>query len=169
MRGSFHSFSHVLPIVLVGSIVLSTHLLRAQRTSLEETAIQLPDAPTPLATVSDAQKNLHLAYRRLPLTFEQNQGQTESWMQFFPRHRGYERLPELWGKDRYFTGSAPNKWMTFAPAYRQAHHKTILGANDLEYYGHHLPWAGSIILRICQQAKAHPHVKNVLKLVHPQF
>jgi hypothetical protein len=39
----------------------------------------------------------------------------------------------------------------------------------LEYYSHHLPWAGSVILRIGQQAKAHPHVTSVLKTVHPRF
>jgi hypothetical protein len=32
-----------------------------------------------------------------------------------------------------------------------------------------LPWAGSVILRISQQARAHPHLTSVLKTVHPQF
>jgi hypothetical protein len=32
----------------------------------------------------------------------------------------------------------------------------------LEYYGHHIPWAGSVILRIGQQAKTHPHITSVV-------
>jgi hypothetical protein len=143
----------------------------------------LPDAPVPVATVSEAQTRLHLTYNRLPLTFKQNQGQTESWMRFFPDHTSYDRLPintnavlgqdartaKFWGKDRYFIGSTPTKWMTFAPTYGQVHHETIHGANDLEYYGRHIPWAGSVVLRIGQQAKAHPHITTVLKTVRPRF
>ena len=33
-------------------------------------------------------------------------------------------------------------------------------AND----GQHIPWAGSVILRIGRQAKAHPHITTVLKV-----
>lgn len=170
MRGIFHPFSHAFPIVLIGLIALSTHLLWAQRTSpLEETAVQLPDAPTPVVTVSDTPTNLHLRYRGLPLTLGQNQDQTESLVQFFPHHTGYDRLPESWGKDRHFIARAPNKWMTFAPAYSPVHPKANHDANAIEYYGHHVPWAGAIIRQIYQQAKAHPHVTSVLKLVHPRF
>jgi hypothetical protein len=43
------------------------------------------------------------------------------------------------------------------------------GGNDLESYGHRIPWVGSSILRIGQQAKAHPHITTVLKLIHPKF
>jgi hypothetical protein len=76
---------------------------------------------------------------------------------------------EFWGKNKYFMRSAPIKWMTFSPVFGNVHHETIHGANDLEYYGHHMPWAGSVILRISQQAKAHPHIASVLKAVHPRF
>jgi hypothetical protein len=76
---------------------------------------------------------------------------------------------EFWGKNKYFIGSAPTKWMTLAPTFGQVHHETIHGVNDLEYYGHHTPWAGSVILRIGQQAKAHPHITSVLKTIHPRF
>jgi hypothetical protein len=165
-------------------LVLSTHVLWAQRTStLEESAVQLPDAPSQVATVSEAQTHLHLAYKGLPLSVKQNQSQTESWMRFLPDYTGYDRLSinpntvldqdtgtaEFWSKNKYFIGSAPTKWMTFAPTFGHIHHETIHGADDFEYYGHHVPWAGSVMLRIGQQAKAHPHITSVLKTVHPRF
>ena len=183
MRGVVLSLLHLSSILLVSLLVLTTHLLWAQRTQLEESAVQLPDAPSQVATVSQAQTRLHLTYKGLPLSFKQNQGQTESWMRFFPDHTGYDRLSintnsvlnqdtgtaEFWGKNKYFIGSAPTKWMTFAPTFGHVHHETIHGTNALEYYGRHIPWAGSVILRIGQQAKAHPHITRVLKTVHPRF
>jgi hypothetical protein len=184
MRGVVFLLSHLSSILLVSLLVLSTHVLGAQRTStLEESAVQLPDAPSRVATVSEAQTHLHLTYKGLPLSFTQNQGQTESWMRFLPDHTGHDRLSintntvldrdtgtaEFWSKNKYFIGSAPTKWMTFAPTSGHVHHETIHGANDFEYYGHHVPWAGSVMLRIGQQAKAHPHITSVLTTVHPRF
>jgi hypothetical protein len=184
MRGVFLSRSHLYSILLVSLLVLSTHVLWAQRKStLEESAVQLPDAPSRVATVSEAQTHLHLTYKGLPLSFKQNQGQTESWMRFFPDHTGFDRLSvntsavlnhdtgtaEFWGKNKYFIGSAPPKWMTFASTFGHVHHETTHGGNDLESYGHHIPWVGSTMLRIGQQAKAHPHITTVLKSIHPKF
>ena len=184
MRGLVLSCLHLSSILLVSLLVLSTQVLWAQRTStLEESAVQLPDAPSRVATVSEAQTSFHLTSKGLPLTLRQNQSQTGSWMRFFSDETGYDRLSintnavlnqdrataEFWGKNKGFMGSAPTKWMPFAPTLGHVHHETIRGANDLEYYGHHLPGAGSVILRIGQQAKAHPHITSVLKTVHPQF
>jgi hypothetical protein len=104
-------------------------------------------------------------------------------MRFFAAHRGYELLSvnpnavlnqdagtaEFWGKNKSFAGSAPIKWMTFAPTFGQVHYEPIHDANNLEYYGHHIPWAGSVILRVGQQAKAHPHITTIIKSVHPKF
>jgi hypothetical protein len=184
MRGLVLSRLHLSSILLVSLLVLSTQVLWAQTTrSLEESAVQLPDAPSRGATVSEAQTSFHLTSKGLPLSLRQNQGQTESWMRFFSDETGYDRLSintnavlnqdrataEFWGKNKGFMGSAPAKWMTFAPPFGHVYRETIHGANDLEYYGHHLPWAGSFILRIGQQAQAHPHITSVLRTVHPQF
>jgi hypothetical protein len=184
MQGLVPSLSHLSSILLISLLLLSTHVLWAQGTStLGDSVAQLPDAPSRVATVSEAQTHLHLTYRGLPVIFSQDRGQTESWIRFFPGHTGYDRLSintstmlnqdsgaaEFWAKNKYFIGSTPTKWMTFAPTFGHVHHETIHGANDLEYYGHHIPWAGSVILRIGQQAKAHPHITTVLKSVHPKF
>jgi hypothetical protein len=184
MRGEVLYRSHLSSILLVSLLVLSTHVLCAQRTpTLEESAVRPPDAPSRVATVSEAQTHFHLTYKGLRLSFRQNQGQTESWLRFFPDHTGYDRLfintkavlkqdagtAEFWGKNKYFIGRAPTKWPTFALTVGLVDHETIHGVDELEYYGHHIPWAGSVILRIGQQAKAHPHITTVLKSVHPKF
>jgi hypothetical protein len=185
MRGLVLSLSHLSSILLVSLLVLSTHLLWAQRKSpLEEIPVQLFDTPAQLATVSEAQTHLHFTYKGLPLSFRQNQGQTESWMRFFPPHNTGDYRPptntkavldqatrtaELRAEEKYFIGSAPSKWLTFAPTYGKVHHEAIYRVDELEYYRHHIPWAGSLIVRICRQAKAHPHVTHVLKVLRPQF
>jgi hypothetical protein len=144
MQGVVLSLSRLSSILLVSLLVLSTHVLWAQRTATpEESAVQLPDAPSRVKTVSEAQTHLHLT---------QDSG-----------------TAQVWGKNEYFIGSAPTKEMMFFPTFGHVHHETIHGANDLEYYGHNTPYAGSVILRVAQQAKAHPHITRALMTLHPQF
>ena len=158
MRGLVHSRSHISSVLLVSVWVLSTHVLWAQRESTpEESGVPLPDAPSRVATVSEAQTRFHLTYD--PLL-------SMNTSAVLNHDTG---TPEFWSKDKYFIGSALPKWMTFAPSFGQVHHETPHGGNDLDYYGHHIPWAGSAILRIGQQAKAHPHITTVLKSVHPKL
>jgi len=64
---------------------------------------------------------------------------------------------------------APMKWMTFAPTFGQVRPETIHSTNGWESYGHHIPWASSVIPRVSQQAKAHPHITRALQVVQPQF
>jgi len=182
MRGSVLSGLHPSSILLVSFLALSTHVLAQRRSPLKESAVQLPDAPSRVATVTEAQTSFHLTCKGFPVSLSQHQGQTESWMRFFSDQTGYDRLSintnaalnqdrgtaEFWGKNKGFMSSAPARWMPLAPPFGHVHHETIHGANDLEYYGHQ-PWAGSVILRISQQARAHPHLTSVLKTVHPQF
>ena len=136
MRGVALPFSRLSSMLLVSLLVLSTHVLWAQRTStLEEIAVQLPDAPSRVAMVAEAQTHLRPTFRGLLLSLKQNQGQTESWMRLFPDHTGYDRLSintnavlnqdagtaKFWGKSKYFIGSAPPKWRTFAPTFGHFH------------------------------------------------
>jgi hypothetical protein len=182
MRGLFLSFSHSFPILLSGVLALLTHFLWAQGTlPLERVPIQLVDTHTLFATASEAQTRL--TFRRLPLTFETNQGQTDFRMTLFPHYPGYYRLPtktgaalypatrtpELWGKEKNVIGTAPCKWCTFAPTYDEVPKETTWPVGNLEHYGQRIPWAGSIILRIGQQAKAHPLVTRVLKVLKPRL
>jgi hypothetical protein len=190
MRGPFLSFSHPSPILLVGLVLLSTRFLWAQRTlSLEKIPIHLLETPAAFARVSEVQTPLHLTDRKLPLTFERNQGQADSRMKFLPHYPGDYRLPatttaalypaprtaereaKLWDKEKYLIGNAPSRWRTFSFALTNGKipRETTCSVGDLDNYGCRIPWAGSIILRILQQAKAHPHVTRVLTVLKPQF
>ncbi len=188
MRSLCLSFLHRSPIVLVGLLVFSTHFVWTQRTlPLGKIAVQLLDTPAPFARDSEVQTPLHLTHGRLPLTFEHNQGQSDSRMRFFPHYRSDYRLPtttnaalysatrtaeqpgKLWGKEGYFVGGAPSKWRRFASTYGKIPRETICCVGNLEHYAHGIPWAGSIILRIVQQAKAHPHVTRVITVLKPQL
>jgi len=137
MRGLCLSFSRRSPILLFGLLLLSTHLLWAQRTPpIEKIPIQFLDTPAPFARVSEAQTPLHLTSRRLPLTFDPNQHQTQSRMRFFPHYSDCYRLPtntkaalspatrtaDLWGKERSLIGNAPSRGLTFAPTYGKVPH-----------------------------------------------
>jgi len=181
MRGLCLSFSHSSPILLSGLLVLFTHFLWAQRTlPLERIPIQLLDTPAPFARVSEAQTHLHLTNRRSPLTFDQNQGKTGSSVRFSLRYYPLPtntnaalypatRTAESWGKEKYFIDTAPSKLSTFAPTYSKVPHDTTWGVGDLEHYLHRIPKAGSIILRVVQQAKAHPHLIRVLTVLKPRL
>jgi hypothetical protein len=168
MRGLLLSLSQLSSRLLVGLLMLSTHLLWAQRASTrEDSAVSLPDAP------SEVQTHLHLTHKEFHLSFKQNQGQTESSMRFFPDRTGYDRLSvninavlsqdsgtiEFRDPNKYFIGSAPTKRMTFAPIFGHVHQETI----------HCIPWVGPVVLRIGKEAEAHPHIATVLKTVRPQF
>jgi hypothetical protein len=190
MRGLVLSLSYPSSIMLIGLLVLSTRFLCAQGTlPQEKISIQLLDTPAPFAGVSEVQTPLRLTYGRLPRTFEQNQGQTDSRIRFFPHYPSYYRSPiptnaalypatrtaESWGKlsgkEKYLSGRAPSKWRTFSFAltYGKTHRETTGCVGDLEHYGHRIPWAGPMMLRILQHAKAHPHVTRMLTVLEPQF
>jgi hypothetical protein len=185
MGGQLLVLGRLFPIPLVSLLVLSTHLLWAQNTQpLEESPVRLFGRAVQLAPVPEAKIHLRPVSGQLPPSFEANQGQTESQVRFLPRPTGYYHVPinnkaalelhqptgtaALLGKAN-FIGSAPSKWLTFSPTYGKLHYRTIHRADDLEYYGHHTPLAGSIILRIRQQAKAHPHAARALSYLKPQF
>jgi len=184
MHGLFLLVQHRSPILLVGLLVLSTPSLWAQRIPpLEKIPIQLLDTPAPFARVSEAQTCRHFTYRELPLTFEQNPGQTATPMKFFPRYPDYYRLPvnnnaalhpaprtaELWRKEMYLIADPRSKWLTFAPTYGKVSHETVYTIENLEHLAHGIPWVGPVILRIGQQAKAHPHFARALTAIKPRF
>lgn len=154
MRGLLLSLSYLSLILLVSLLVLSAHVLWAQRMSpLKEIPVRLFDKTAQPARVSDAQTHLHFTYAPLPLSFRHNQGQTELWMRLFPHHQaGDYRLP-----------------LTYAEANVKVHDETLYRVDELEYYGRHIPWAGSLMVRISQQAKVHPHVTRILKVLRPRF
>ncbi|HLZ00181.1 MAG TPA: hypothetical protein VKT33_14065 [Candidatus Angelobacter sp.] len=186
MRDLGFLLSHLSSILLLSLLAPSTQLLWAQGKPppLDEVPVQLFDVPSRLAPGSKAQIHLPFASRRLPLSFRQNQGQAESWMRSSPPYNAGDfrllvhtesvlsqaaRMAELPEKKKYFMGSAPSMRLTFVPAHGKVHFETSNRINEVEYYAHHIPWAGSFVLRICQQAKAHPHITTVLNALQPKF
>lgn len=184
MRGLVLSFSRQSAILLLGSLLLPTHLLWAEKASPPaKIAIQLLGTPAAFARVSQAQTRRHFTYRELPLTFEQNSGQTESRMRSFPNYPDQSRLPintsaapcpatrmtGLLGKQSYLIGNRPSKWLTFAPTYSKVPRETTYSIENLEHLAHNIPWIGPTVLRIGQQAKAHPHFTRLFKVIKPRF
>jgi len=114
----------------------------------------------------------------LPESFATNKGETDWRLQLPPLLASYDRVPtnnrallELQpptagpsGKGKYFTRSTSNEWIT--PFHDKAPSAPVHHGNDLQ---HRIPGAAPIILRVSQQAQAHPHVTGVLKLFRPQF
>jgi hypothetical protein len=163
MRCLVFSFTQVSPILWVSFLALSTTSLWAQTGSPpKEIPVQLFNIPT------QAHPHLH---------FTQTDG-----MRSFPDDSTDKLLPtntkagldqatrtaELWDKEKYFIGSIPSRGLTFAPIHDKLHERTIY-RDELEYYSHHIPWAGSLVGRICQQGRLHPHVTRWLNVLRLQF
>jgi len=182
MRGFFPSLSQRSATLFAGLLVLFAHFSWAQRTSpLAPFPIQLFATPAPFARATETQTGLNLT-DGLRWTFERNHGRTGPPIRFF-LHYGYDSLPlnidavldparrtsELWGIEKYLTVTAPSKWPISAPIYSTFADKTNYRGANLEQLGQSIPLAGSIMLRISQQAKAHPRVTRVLTMLQPRF
>lgn len=136
------------------------------------------DHPIQLESAPEAKPHPGPAFETLP---DSPRSQTESREKLFrtsPYHVSINTQAALnlqqptgtadsLGKSKYLIVSPSSQWLT--SAYGKAHYGTIQPADHLQHYGHHIPWAGPTILRVSQQAKNHPHVTSVLKLLKPQF
>ena len=138
---------HAFPFLLACSLVLSTHSLWAQSPELEI----LPEAPRSQAELHE--NPFHISYH-----YNLNHPQAALNL----------HVPtgavELLGKPEYFNRITSSQW---AAANGRLHYSTIKPADRLLYYSHHIPGATSSILRVSQQARAHPHVTSALKLFTP--
>jgi hypothetical protein len=121
----------------------------------------------------------------LPPILETNRSQPSSQARFFTAPASYHQLlidhiatlnprqltgtAESQSSGNDFIGGTPNKSFTFEPGYLKLSNQTINRASDMDYDGRHIPFAGPIILRVMQQAEAHPRVTRVLKTLHPRF
>ena len=59
--------------------------------------------------------------------------------------------------------------VTFEPGYLRLSNQTINRAGDADSDGGNIPFAGPVILRVAQQAEAHPRITRFLKILRPQF
>ena len=93
------------------------------------------------------------AHRKLLLTFASNRAQTVWQLKFPLRDKNYS------------IGSPHEKWLKDLFTDSTLHSDTVESGRDLQYYGHRIPLAGWIMLRIDEQAKSHPQITHVLRLV----
>ena len=69
-------------------------------------------------------------------------------------------------RDKNYSISNPHeKWLKDLFTESTLHSDTVVSGRDLQYYGHRIPLAGWIMLRIDEQAKSHPQITRVLRLV----
>ena len=144
----------LFPILLAISSLLSALSVLAQQSPPRGTPEVLPEAP--VSQIQSPVKPFHISYyhtlinTQTALNFQQPTGTSK-----------------LSGKPKYLTGRAPSPWLT--SGYGKAQSPTVRHANHLEYYSHYFPRAASSILRVSEQAKAHPHVTSLFKLFQPTF
>ncbi len=171
----------LLPIVPLGLLVFATRIVWAQEIpSANNTPNQLSNLAAQFVAGPEGEIRFHPVYEKLSLNVAPNQRPTPSQMRFRSYDMGdhlspttNNALPELWQLPKtaelragahHFIGSAPTEWLT----QNKVHFRTSDPGGDVAYYGHRIPWAGRVILGIGEQAKFHPRVIRVLKLINPR-
>ncbi len=92
------------------------------------------------------------AYGRLSQTFAADQGSAKQ-----------VRFPSF--NPSYAVGNAPNKRPVDVFIESKETLRKVCPKEDLQYFGRRIPWAGWIIQRVDEQAKAHPRVTRVFQFV----
>lgn len=114
--------------------------------------------------------------------FAPNQGQIPSLVRFRPLDLGYHlsltqnsTQPDLGQtatgetqvKANYFIGNAPTGWLTNEIPHNVVSHRALDSGDELQHYGHYIPWAGRIIVSMSKQARFHPRVFRLLEFIGP--
>jgi len=138
----------LLRVLLASTLVLPAHSLWAQKS--EPTV--LPEAPK--SQIESPPKLFRISYHfnlintHTPLDLQQPTG-----------------TGELLGAAKHFAGSSSGQWLS---AGGKVYYPTIRTADPLQYV-QRISWANAAVRRVSQQAKAHPHVANVVKILQPPF
>lgn len=175
---------HVLLIVSLTPLMFSARLaLTQERPSASKTPTQVSILAAPFAEGPEAGIRLRPVYESLSPPVPPNLGQTPSPLKFRTLNLAYplwltknNALPDLWQlakideprvRASYFIGNAATGWLTNEIPHNTVHYGAPDPDDDLQYYGHHIPWAGRIILGMSKQATFHPRVVRVLELIGP--
>jgi len=170
-------------VLLAGLLPLSARLLWAQMTQPEEgVPIQLFNQPIQPASRTAVTWHPSSVSKGLPNTLGAPPNQTGLRIGFFAPPTNYypaidnravanvQQTSNPWrlsAAPLFPAGNASGQWIK--AAYDNASYRTVQSVGDVRKYGYPIPWAGPIILRISEKAKAHPHVVGALKLLTPQF
>ncbi len=175
---------HVLLIVSLTPLMFSARLaLTQERPSASKTPTQVSVLAAPSAGGPEAGIRFRPAYELLSSPFAPNLGQAPSPLKFHTLNLAYpfsltrnNALPDLWQlakidepqvKASHFIGNAPTVWLTNDIAHNIVHYDAPDLGDELQYYGHRVPWAGQIILGISKQAKSHPRAFSLLEVINP--
>jgi hypothetical protein len=148
-------------MVLQASLfMLSPRLLWAQRPPPQKhISVRSSARAAQPAPVSEAKSPLPRSFEAVPLSLEKSHGKVDPKVTFATCCTSYYRIPM----------STPSTQLPFTPSVDTSRERTTPHADDLEYYGHHIPWAGRFILRIDQESKAHPRVTSIIKMLRPRI
>jgi len=136
----------------------------------------LPDAPMPVTTATPTENNLSFARRTLPLSFDTNRTQAQSWIgkspsierpAFSTKALAFERSRPVVGKDMKVAGRTPVNWFAVDPT--AGHPNRTAAHSGTQWYTSHIPWAGSIMRQGVKISKAHPHLTTVIKTIKPKL
>ncbi len=185
MRRQLIALRLLLPILSISLLVASAALSWAQnQPPIEQMAAPVLDIAVLHVPVSET---IHprSASVELPPIFEANKSQPRPQARFFAAPtsdhqllidkivalnlRQFAGTAESQSSGNYFIGGTPNKSFMFEPGYIKLSNQMINRASDIDYYGRLIPFAGPIILRVAQQAEAHPRITRVLTILQPRF
>ena len=127
----------------------------------------IPDAPSALARISDHQVTLNVFAPGSVLNLMPEAGHYESRTSWF-RSRIQDRPDSNRSAMRFADNRTGGLSLMFALDNVRIP-KTIHSADDWQYYGHHIPVAGPLVLRVGEEAQAHPRLVAVFKMIQPQF
>ncbi len=174
-----HPLLIIVPLTL---LVFSARLIWAQETpATSKTPIQSASLVAPFAAVPEAGIRFNPAYGKLSLPDAPHQG--SSLLRFRPFDVGYliplskngtskdprqlAKIDEQQAKANQFIGNAPAVWFTPVIPQNAVSFRTPDLGGALQYYGHRIPWAGRVMLRVGKQAEFHPRVVRAFELIRP--
>jgi len=170
---------NLTPVLSLSVVLLCTNCLQAQQVT---TPAGLPNAPSAVAATIRLHVHSELWLRNLPFKVNQTQGTVESWTRLFGGKAleglypsGMSTLGKGWDKDclkcnePYLIGSVQSARVTFTSINGPAQPTTPRVKDEWEHLAHQIRGVDLIVTQLGQQAKTHPRVTTVLKLVRPQF
>jgi hypothetical protein len=172
MRRQLSSLPLLSSILLLSVVVFGVPLAWAQAPRLTQVSFEHSNDAVPLGAFQQAKTPLFACYGNPPPSFLPNLREIQSKPGLIRGSSDQLLLPtnrpvrELAGKPNYVIANAPKEWLTKLPS--NVDYQTFY-SHDLKYYGGRTPLVGGAILRIAQQADAHPRITRVLLMIDPQF
>jgi hypothetical protein len=186
VRGAFAVRAWAIAL-LGAALFIPAHLLSAQSAFSRPTTQSLVATASPFVGGSPGSQILVAQAAGLPIATAWNQFGSAARAALTPPPVSYRPavnlglpLPDTPGTTRvgaqetyrhgiFSIGRMKLGPFTFRPTYTAADRQIIHHDDELEYYAHHVPLVGGIMLQALHQSKIHPRVTRVLETIQPQF